>query len=284
VNEHQTHHWQRVREIFDRASELSGDARNLLVAELCAQEPSNIRNDVAKLLSIQKESGLAIDRPVLRPVKNAQVQKGDTLANGRYRLLRFVASGGMGEVYAAHDTQTGRDVAVKFLRQFSLVSAQQEQIRARFEREAKLAGQIHHPNVCRIDAVYMDEDPPFCVMDLLQGETLAARLASKGRYTPAEALPIVEKICEGLDVAHARQAIDRLASVRYRILQIEAELVYRKALLAQGKNAQQATAAVLASARAFGFPEPVETFGGRVDLRRLWSAERTVIMRPARRP
>jgi len=112
--------------------------------------------------------------------------------DGRYRIVRFLAAGGMGEVYEARDEVLGEHVALKTLRA-ALRSAQAFE---RFKREILLARRVTHPNVCRILELGRHRLPSgdellFLTMELLEGETLADRIGRAGRLTPSEALAAV---------------------------------------------------------------------------------------------
>ena len=93
---------------------------------------------------------------------------------GPYEIVAPLGAGGMGEVYRAKDTRLGRDVAVKVLPQHLTSNPA---IRARFEREAKTVSSLNHANICTLFDVGRDGDTDFLVMELIEGETLAARLA-----------------------------------------------------------------------------------------------------------
>lgn len=92
---------------------------------------------------------------------------------GPYEILSPLGAGGMGEVYRARDTRLGRDVAVKVLPDH--LSTQPE-IRARFEREAKTVSSLNHPNICTLFDVGTEGDTAYLVMELIEGDTLAARI------------------------------------------------------------------------------------------------------------
>jgi Tol biopolymer transport system component/predicted Ser/Thr protein kinase len=113
---------------------------------------------------------------------------GDKL--GPYEILASIGAGGMGEVYRARDPRLNRDVAIK-------VSA--ERFSERFEREAKVVASLNHPNICHL----YDVGPNYLVMELVEGPTLAERIA-KGPIPPEEALKIAAQIAEALDAAHEK--------------------------------------------------------------------------------
>src|SRR3954470_8819128 len=96
---------------------------------------------------------------------------GDKL--GPYEILALLGNGGMGEVYRAQDTRLHRDVAVKVLPQ----AFQTEAARERFQREARAASALSHPNICVVYDVGEAAGHPFLVMELLEGETLRERIA-----------------------------------------------------------------------------------------------------------
>jgi tetratricopeptide (TPR) repeat protein len=149
--------------------------------------------------------------PELRPAFAA----GEVLAE-RFRVIRFLAHGGMGEVYEAEDLVLQVPVALKTLRP---EIAADKQVIERFRREILLARQVTHPNVCRIFDVFhhrsrqAGDDPPaenlLLVMELLRGETLAARLRRQGRMSTAEALPIVAQMATALAAAHRAGVVHR---------------------------------------------------------------------------
>jgi serine/threonine-protein kinase len=120
-----------------------------------------------------------------------------------------LGQGGAGEVWSATHLLTGRDVAIKRL----LVSRYGEapsEVRARFVLEARSACAVDHPNVVQVlDFVEQDGEPPFLVMELLQGETLADQLARQGALSPEEAAAIVLPVVSAVGAAHARGIVHR---------------------------------------------------------------------------
>ncbi|HET6350478.1 MAG TPA: serine/threonine-protein kinase, partial [Candidatus Krumholzibacteria bacterium] len=124
---------------------------------------------------------------------------------GPYEILSPLGAGGMGEVYRARDTRLGRDVAVKVLPQH--LSTQAE-VRARFEREAKTVSALNHPHICVLFDIGREGDTDFLVMELVEGETLSARLA-KGPLPPSELLRIGVQIADALSRAHRAGVIHR---------------------------------------------------------------------------
>jgi len=122
-----------------------------------------------------------------------------------YRVLRRLGSGGMGEVYAAEDERLRREVAIKFI---SHDRAANESVRQRFEREARAASALNHPNICTIFAVGEYEGQPFLVMELLDGQDLRQVCAAG----PAEISSLLKwsvEITDALAAAHARGIVHR---------------------------------------------------------------------------
>src|SRR6266852_5060044 len=112
-----------------------------------------------------------------------RLANGTTL--GAYQILAPIGSGGMGEVYQAHDTKLGRDVALKVLPE---AFAHDPQRLSRFRREAKLLASLNHPNIAAIYGLEEDAGRNYLVMELVPGETLRERVAREGALPVEEAL------------------------------------------------------------------------------------------------
>lgn len=140
-----------------------------------------------------------------RPLVETRCFSPGDLAGGRYRITRFLGSGGMGEVYEAEDLRLGGLVALKTLRAREAVH---ETAAVRFRQEIHLARKITHSNICRVFDIGEDGHVLFLTMELLSGETLSQRLR-RGRMAEAEALPLVLQITDGLAAAHENGVIHR---------------------------------------------------------------------------
>jgi Tol biopolymer transport system component len=124
---------------------------------------------------------------------------------GPYEILAPLGAGGMGEVYRARDTRLGREVAVKVLSQHLSSSPE---VRARFEREARTVSSLNHPHICVLHDVGREGDTDYLVMELVEGETLAQRLA-KGALPTAELLKLGAQIADALEKAHRAGVVHR---------------------------------------------------------------------------
>jgi serine/threonine protein kinase len=125
---------------------------------------------------------------------------------GPYEILALLGAGGMGEVYRAHDTKLGRDVAIKVLPE---AFAHDPDRLARFQREAKMLASLNHPNIATIHGLEQSNDTSYLVMELVSGETLQQRVAREGRLPIEEALGLSRQIAEALEAAHEKGIIHR---------------------------------------------------------------------------
>jgi len=131
------------------------------------------------------------------------LQAGHQLAH--YEILEPIGKGGMGEVYRARDTKLGRDVAIKVLPE---EFARDKERLDRFDREARLLAQLNHANIATLYGLEEHDGQKFIVMELVEGETLAERIA-KGPLPVDEAIPVFIQIAEGLEAAHEKSIIHR---------------------------------------------------------------------------
>ena len=124
---------------------------------------------------------------------------------GLYEILSALGAGGMGEVYRARDTRLDRDVAIKILPETFAADAERL---VRFQREAKVLASLNHPNIAIIHGLEHAEGVHAIVMELVEGEDLAQRIA-RGAIPLAEALAIANQIAHALEMAHEEGIVHR---------------------------------------------------------------------------
>ena len=196
--------------LLEEALQLPPDARQAFLDTHCGDDRQR-RLMIEELLResdevdpVLKEGG-AFDGPLWEELlaEPDGLTAGERL--GPYEVRNAIGAGGMGEVYLAHDTRLGRDVAIKVLPS----SSGGVDALARFEREARAVAALNHPNVLAIHDVGAEGSVHFVVTELLEGETLRARLAARGALAPAEAVSYGVQIARGLAAAHDRGIIHR---------------------------------------------------------------------------
>ena len=135
----------------------------------------------------------------------AVLEIGDVLS-GRYEILQLLGEGGMGAVYKAADRALDRFVALKVIRP---ELASNPSILARFKQELLLAHQVTHRNVIRIYDLGEAEGVKFITMEFIEGKDLRALIREKKKFTPEEAVDVIQQVCQALDAAHSVGVIHR---------------------------------------------------------------------------
>src|SRR5215467_8640168 len=124
---------------------------------------------------------------------------------GSHEITALLGKGGMGEVYRARDLKLKREVAIKILPEEFARDADRVN---RFQREAEVLASLNHPNIASIYDVQEANGSRFLILELIEGETLADRIA-RGPIPVADALKIAKNICEALEAAHEKGIIHR---------------------------------------------------------------------------
>ena len=198
--------WLRITNTFDAALERAPAERSSFLARTCAGD-KELFEEVSRLLSEFENAGDFLERPFATPA--SAVSTGELIAD-RYRVEALLGRGGMGEGYLVHDELLDERLALKTLR--PEFRADPDGVR-RFQREVRIARQVTHPNVCRVFEIGVhDRDGrrlDFFVMELLEGETLAARVQRKGRISRDEAHPLIMQMVSGLQAAHDAGIVHR---------------------------------------------------------------------------
>jgi serine/threonine protein kinase/tetratricopeptide (TPR) repeat protein len=283
---------EHAEQIFVTALGLDPNKRAAYLQNVCGSSPE-LKARVEKMLQDDELAGSFLERPLFdhlsphvirdkqipsqdadagpgdaagtRPY-NSQFNSGDILFD-RFQVVRFIARGGMGEVYEVKDRQLrGVHVALKtILSQYAADPLMQE----RFEREVLNAREVVHPNLCPIYDIFHWNRPEgrltFLTMKLLAGETLAARLARAGPIPAPEASPIIRQVGAGLSAAHDAGILHRDIKAANIMLDASGGEVYACVTdfgLARGALAETTSLTVGGVAGTPGYMAPELYYGG----------------------
>lgn len=204
-----------VEDLFEAALAQPPEKRIAYLDDACPDSPE-VRHLVKMLLLADQQAGDFLETPILSSSDTtaeepAPTFEPDRIVAGRFRIHRFIASGGMGEVYEAWDSELRERVAIKTIRPDL---AQSTAVIERFRREVKQARAISHPNVCRIHELFCDVSPSgakvwFLSMEFLDGHTLSEHIRHGGPINQDLAFDLLAQIVSGLKAAHANGVIHR---------------------------------------------------------------------------
>jgi len=197
--------WRRVETLFHEALEKSAEERAGFLDEICSSDPG-LRREVESLLAHEGLASGFLESNGSAPTAAAPrqaVPPGERI--GPYTVMELLGAGGMGEVYKAHDQRLDRHVAIKFL---SHRMANDAASLERFEREARAASALNHPNICTVYDVGEFRGRPYLVMELLEGQSLKDRIAQKP-LSAQELAGIARQVCAALQAAHDKNIVHR---------------------------------------------------------------------------
>ena len=204
--------WHEITGIFHAAIAQDAATREAFLDEACRQDPS-LRPDVDALVVAHFEAGSFGDTPLGLSSHPTRLAPGTYL--GVFRIDALIGVGGMGEVYRATDTKLGRAVAIKVLP--DSVARDPDRL-ARLEREARVLASLNHPHIAAIYGIEEADGVRALVLELVDGESLADKLRSRGGRGLAdavetrrvhEAIGIARQIAEALEAAHEKGIVHR---------------------------------------------------------------------------
>jgi serine/threonine protein kinase len=200
--------YQQISELYHAAQTVEPERRSDFLVQACNGD-EELLGEVTKLLAGNEDARNFLSTPAFAVA--AEVLAGEEAQSligkrlGRFEILSLLGAGGMGEVYLAEDAQLGRRVALKLLPQE--FTSQADRLR-RFEREARAASALNHPNIITIHDIGEAEGIHFIATEYIEGEMLRRRIA-RGRVPLAEAVEIALQVANALDIAHSAGIIHR---------------------------------------------------------------------------
>jgi len=201
--------WPRIKEIFYSALDHTPAERSAFLTEVCGNDTA-LRAELEALLTADAENEDFLNEPAYEFATGMLADEPREFSPGQevgqYEIECFISSGGMGQIYEAHDTKLDRKIALKFI---SPEYAKDPRRVQRFEQEARAASALNHPNVCVIhDVGVTDNDRHYIAMEFIQGNTLRDELARR-TFRPLEALEIIIQVGNALASAHAKGIVHR---------------------------------------------------------------------------
>ncbi len=202
--------WKRADNLLQAVLEHPASERAEFLRQACGGDQA-LQKEVQSLLVARGKAASFLDRPAMEGATltgDASTETSNSLVGqtiSHYRVVERLGSGGMGVVYKAEDTRLHRFVALKFLPEDT---ARDAHVLARFQREARAASALNHPNICTIHAVEEHEHQPVIVMELLEGQSIKDRI----RSSPMPIGDLVDyaiQVADALEAAHAKGIIHR---------------------------------------------------------------------------
>src|SRR6266498_3248811 len=200
--------WQKIENVLQAALDRTPHERASFLDDACFGDPK-LKEEATSLIDAYDEAGDFIEQPAL--VQNARVLVGDDLDSklgrsiGPYKLIERLGVGGMGEVYLAEDTRLDRLVALKILPAY--FASDDHRLR-RFQREARAASALNHPNILTIHEVGESDGIYFIATEFIDGQTIR-ELVRNQKLSLEEVLDIAAQVASALSAAHAAGIVHR---------------------------------------------------------------------------
>lgn len=191
--------WTRVQKLLHAALAQPPDQRTEFLSQACSDD-QDIRREVESLLAYEGREHPILDEPLWDHV--AVIEPGTLF--GDHRVIEMLGSGGMADVYRALDLKLGREVALKVLP--PALTRVGERM-ARLRHEAQVLASLNHPNIGSIYGLAESDGTQALVLELVEGPTLAERMAKQGRFSVSEAIAISTQVIRALEYAHERGVV-----------------------------------------------------------------------------
>ena len=214
IRDERTDRWATIERLYHAAIERSPAERHAFLEKTCGGDEA-LRSEIESLLRFAGAAETFIEQSAAAMMAAADPGTAESSSDdgligqhiGDYRVISRLGSGGMGEVYRAHDSRLGRDVAIKVL---PTNLARDPERLWRLEREARLLASLNHPNIGAIYGLEGAAAAPALILELVEGPTLADVIARAGRGMRIDdALPIARQIADALEAAHEKGVVHR---------------------------------------------------------------------------
>jgi serine/threonine protein kinase/tetratricopeptide (TPR) repeat protein len=206
---HSAQRWQQIESLFHECLALPEESRSRFLEDQCGSDLA-LRKEIEALLASADEPMDFLEQPVIHAARDLTSASAANLLSsgthlGRYEIVSFIGSGGMGQVYLARDTQLNRKVAVKIL---APALALDERGLRRFEKEARAASALNHPNILTIYEFGSANGLQYIASEYVEGPTLRHKLGG-GPLPLSAAIDIAIQIARALDAAHVTGIVHR---------------------------------------------------------------------------